>query len=106
MPNPCRLIAFTPFPTGSFPYKEVHDGKIYEFPDVGLDIHEQSRAIAKFRRVNNFPRASYTEALDDLNIYTCQRLGCDPRFCSDGTASQAQPQQVQTGGCRSCGAKV
>jgi len=68
MSNPCRLIAFNPFPPGSFPYEEVHSGVIYKFPDVGLDIESQSREIAKFRKANNFPRASFAEALDDLSI--------------------------------------
>jgi hypothetical protein len=105
MPD-CKLIAFTPFPPGSFPFKETHNGITYDFPDVGLDIQMQSAKIASFRKANGFPRASLSEATEDLNVYTCRRLGCDPRFCSDGTQPVAIMSFPQSKGCRSCGAKV
>jgi hypothetical protein len=79
---------------------------IYKFPDIGLDINEQAKLIASFRKSNAFPRATFTEAFDDLNLYTCQRLGCDPQYCSDGTSTTSAPLQVRSSGCGSCGAKV
>ncbi len=69
-------------------------------------MNEQSKVIAKFRKSNGFERATYVEAFDDLNIYTCQRIGCDPNYCSDGTTTAANPMQVISKGCGSCGAKL
>lgn len=104
--KPCRLVAFTPFPPGSFPYSQSYGGKTYNFPDIGLDIKGQALVISRFRKANGLPRPSLSESLDDLNVFTCQRIGCDPRFCSDGTRPQAVFIQQTGKPCATCGAKL
>jgi hypothetical protein len=98
-----KLYQFTPFPPGSFPYSQVWKGVEYKFPDEGLDIQTQAARILKFRRANGLPGATFDETLDDLNVYTCQRLGNDPKWCGDGQRV-AQVQKVQSRGCGGCGA--
>jgi len=100
-----KLFAFTPFPPGGFPYEQVFKRIIYKFPDEGLDIEQQSGRILKFRRANGLPRATLAETLEDLNIFTCARLGNDPKWCGNGPRV-AKAQNVQSHGCRGCGARV
>lgn len=40
-------------------------------------------AVLDFRRGNKLPRATLAEVQRDVIAFTCQRLGNDPRFCSD-----------------------
>jgi hypothetical protein len=100
-----KLIAFTPFPPGAFPYSQVWQGKQYNFPDIGLDIVSQAAVIFKFRKANGLPNATLDQTIEDLNVYTCQRLGNDLRWCGDGT-NVARAQQTKSSGCRGCGAVV
>lgn len=103
----CRLIRITQFPPGGFPFVETVNGLRFEYPDIGLDVGQQSLAILKVRKSNGLPRATIDEAVDDLNAFTCQRLGCDPTYCSDGSSGGGHPQPFQkSAGCGSCGAKV
>lgn len=37
--------------------------------------------IADFRKGNNIPRATIEEVIQDVEEYTCQRLGNDPTYC-------------------------
>jgi len=101
-----KLFQFTPFPPGSYPYSQVWKGIEYKFPDVGLDIQGQTQIILKFRRANGIPRATFDETLEDLNVFTCQRLGNDSRWCSQDGLGIARVQNVQSSGCRGCGARV
>jgi len=100
-----KLYSFNPFPPGGFPYSQVFKGVTYKFPDEGLDIQQQTARILKFRRANGVPRATFDETLEDLNEFTCARLGNDPRWCGDGRRV-AQVQRVQSAGCKGCGAVV
>jgi hypothetical protein len=100
-----KLFTFNPFPPGGFPFEQSVNGKIYKWPDVGLDIISQARKIVEFRKANGLPNSDVSAMVSELSEYTCQRLGQDPRFCGDGSQrNTAQVQQSQQGGCRTCGA--
>lgn len=102
-----KLFTFSPFAPGGYPYEQSVNGKIYRWPDVGLDMVSQARKIAEFRRANGLPNSDVNAMVSELSEYTCARLGNDPRFCGDGSQRQtAQVQQAQKGGCSTCGAKV
>jgi hypothetical protein len=98
-----KLFSFTPFPPGGFPYSQVFKGVNYSFPDEGLDIPQQTARILKFRKANGLPRATFDETLEDLNVFTCNRLGNDQRWCGNGPRV-ASVQRVQSSGCKGCGA--
>lgn len=104
--TPCRLIRLTPYPPGGFPFSEVVNGVEMKIPCIGLDFASQAREVLKFRRGNGLPRATFEECFDDLNTYTCRRLGCDPAHCSDGTRPTANMAPIPVSKCSSCGAKV
>ena len=71
---------------------------------VGFDI--TAAAIFQHRRGNNLKGDTVEQVIADLEAYTCQRLGFDPRYCTDGTP--AAPKAVvtkQKAGCSTCGGK-
>jgi hypothetical protein len=104
----CRLIRLTQFPPGGFPFSETVKGQTYDYPDIGLDVGQQSIAILKVRKANGLPRASIDEVQDDLISFTCMRLGCDPTYCYDGFPKGGNPVPFtqSSGSCGTCGAKV
>ena len=103
----CKLYSLSgAFVPGGYPYEQSVNGKIYKWQDIGLDIVSQARKIAGFRKANGIERSSVDECVDDVSAFTCQRLGCDPRFCSDGSTPTQTFQQAKSGGCASCGAKI
>ena len=102
-----KLISYNPFPPGAFPFSQTIDGKTYKWPDIGLDIASQARTISDFRKQNGMERASFAETLDDLEFYTCERLGNDPAYCTDGgKPASARAGIPKTSRCRTCGAKL
>jgi hypothetical protein len=86
------LIRIDTLPPGGFPYKNPGTGK--DFPGMTAFGH-QVEAIVKYRRGNNLPGADAQTAASDLDSYTCQRLGNDPRFCSDPN-SQKKTSSLST----------
>ncbi len=98
-----KLISLTTLPPGGFVYSQDLNGKLYDFPDIGLDVRSQTNVILNFRKVNGAPRATFDETLDDLVNFTCGRLGNNPRFCSDGSENL---KQFGNRGCSSCGIQV
>lgn len=104
-----RLIRPSPFPPSEFEYSQPGpDGKIASWPGSGLSLQDQARVVLAFRKKNQMPRATLGETMDDINVYTCQRLGNNPRFCAETGAGGAVILQVQGGksgeGC--CGAPI
>lgn len=96
------LISYTPFPPGQFPYVQT-EGIVKKFQG-DCDINMQAKRVYDFRKGNNLPRASLNEALEDIDRYTCQRLGNDPQYCRDTEQSfQTIHPPLAKSGCATCG---
>lgn len=71
------------------------------------EIRTLAKRIAAFRRSNNLPRATEPAALEDVDVFTANRLGrCKWTFDPDNSVSFAQlhPEVKQAaGGCPTCG---
>lgn len=95
-------------PPGSFPYEQT-EGINRKFESTPL-IEEQANRVVAFRKGNGLSRASFPEALQDIDAYTCYRLGNNPRFCynTEKSFSEVAPMahRGKTGGCGGCGASV
>lgn len=102
-----KLYSFSPFPPGAYPYEQVFNGKIYKFPDMGLNIEQQALKIQQFRAANGIPRSTLAETIEDLNEFTCARLGNDPKWCGDGKRAVSKiAQRTQRRGCAGCGTRL
>ena len=100
------LLRFhSPFPPGQFPYTQ-HEG-IHRVFKGDCDLFEQAKRVSSFRSANGLPRPSLEEAVADIDIYTCARLGNDDKWCRDADATYNElvianrPRK-----CGACGAKV
>lgn len=109
---PSRLIRLTPFVPGEYPYEQraaYQDGQwtgdiLHSWSGGGFSIEQQARSnVLPFRQKNGIARASLAETVDDINLFTCARLGNNKRYCSDGSP-QVNVQTSSGGGC--CGAKI
>lgn len=87
------LKTITTLPPGGFPY--VQPGTGMKFNGM-VPFNQQVGAILGHRRGNNLPGADSQTVATDLDAYTCQRLGNDPRFCIDLTQKKtsSNPPQV------------
>jgi hypothetical protein len=86
------LKTITTLPPGGFPYKQKEMTK--ERPWQG-PFQNQVAWIVDFRRGNNLPGADAQTAASDLDAYTCQRLGNDPRFCIDPSQKKTLSQSSE-----------
>lgn len=77
-----KLLSHDKCPPGEFRYAQEHAGRVKRFGPGPL-IHELAKGVAAFRAANGLPRSSPQEALEDIDSFTCQRLGNMPRFCYD-----------------------
>lgn len=114
---PSRLRNYSTIPTGEYFIKVIlqngqeslHFGQCKGTPGCkmfgpGPEIDKVSRNLASFRRANNLPRSSYGEALDDVSVYTCQRLGGNSAWCVDSDAPSSVPGAAPGGSpCATCG---
>ncbi len=92
-------------PPGSFPYEQTQ-GIRRKF-EATSDIDAQAHLIADFRKANGLERATVEEAAQDVDVYTCQRLGNMSEFCRDTEGKPyTPPVTVRKGGCGSCGAHL
>lgn len=67
------------------------------------EIRSQARRVSEFRKANKLPRPGIEEALEDIALFTCKRLGCNPRWCSDGSNGPRIASPVGAkGGCTTC----
>lgn len=98
-----KLTSLTTLPPGGFAYSQVFNGQVYTFPDVGFDIRSQTNIVLQFRKANGVPGATFDETLNDVIVFTCARLGNNPRFCLDGSENLKQNPNA---GCSSCGIAV
>ncbi len=101
-----RLKRHDQTPPGGYPYDQI-EGLRKKFP-MSVDIGAQAQAVADFRQGNNLPRPSFAEALQDIDEYTCLRLGNMPKWCHNSERSYVEStprlQKKIGGGC--CGARV
>lgn len=105
----CRLKTYEAVPPGGYIFENFP--VIYrKFPSVPT-IESQARYVSDFRKANGIPRSSPKECLQEVDAYTCQRLGCNPAYCvaQDSKTGQIvalnQSNPILTGGCAGCGAR-
>lgn len=66
--------------------------------------------MSEFRKVNGLPRSSLKETLEDVDRYTCLRLGCMAMYCVEVDAQNvpvvplAPTNPIIAGKCAGCGA--
>lgn len=104
-----RLRSYELSPPGGYPY-EQRKGVQRKFPSLPM-IEAQAAVVADFRRANGLPRASVMEALEDIDRYTCARLGGMSQWCLpvDQEAQSAVALGISSpivSPCRGCGAAV
>ncbi len=101
-----RLRTYDIAPPGGYPYEQV-EGIRKKFPSQPM-IEAQARIVSEFRKANGLPRATIKEALADIDVYQCQRLGNMPSYCTEATPGMVaigQASPIITP-CKGCGAKV
>jgi hypothetical protein len=104
-----RLRSYELTPPGGYPYAQT-EGIPRQFPSQPL-IEAQAQMVASFRRANKLPRATALEALQDIDCYTCQRLGNMPGFCvatdqPTPVVALNQTSPIVAPGCGGCGAPL
>lgn len=96
------LIRTDIFPPGGYPFFQPETD--YKFKGM-TDFETQARLISAHRKGNNLARSTLAECLEDLDAYTCARIGNDPRFCYTMTPNQrptaavVRSVQAKCGGC-------
>jgi hypothetical protein len=103
-----RLRSYELTPPGGYPYEQT-EGIHRKFVSQPM-IEAQAQAVASFRRANHLPRATALEALEDIDRYTCQRLGNMPGFCvpvdRPGPVVALGPTSPLVAPCGGCGAPI
>jgi hypothetical protein len=72
-------------------------------------INEVAQSVSRFRIANNLSRSSYAEALEDVDTYTCQRIGGLSEWCfnTEQSFGDVNPTAVRpAAGCATCGNKL
>jgi hypothetical protein len=104
----CQLARFSPVPPGGFRLylKDITGQPLYvtvggKKVDKLRDYDSEALTVqgVAFRKSNNLPGANREEVIAAIAHDTCIDLGCDPRFCSDGSS----PVYVNTTPSRGCG---
>ena len=102
-----RLRSYDNTPRGGYFFEEFGP-KPRKFRGEPV-IEALAKQVAAYRSGNGLPRASYHEAMEDVDQYQCRRLGNDPLFCvpcgDDKTELASSPPGVN-GSCKGCGAVV
>lgn len=93
-------------PPGQFPYQQ--EGAKPHYFKGDCDIISQAMKVSDYRKANDLPRSKYEEALEDIDLYTCQRLGGHTRWCHDddrpfATAQPVAANKTKAKGCSTCG---
>lgn len=101
-----RLINHRVCPPGEFIYEQT-EGVRRKFP-AGPDIEALARVVAEFRQANKVPRGTFAAALEDIDAYTCQRIGNHRDWCynTDRSYAETTPAARPQGGCGGCGARM
>jgi hypothetical protein len=98
-----RLISHEKCPPGEFYYTQS-EGLSKKFANTPL-IGELATKIASFRAANKLARSTVSDALQDIDAFTCARLGNNPDWCYN-TDQTVQAAHHGGGGCKTCGAKI
>ncbi len=71
-------------------------------------INEPARRLSAFRTSNVLPRAGITESTEDIDAYTCQRLGNNDTWCynTDKPYGEVNPTALPPAPCATCGHKL
>lgn len=103
-----RLRTYDVSPPGGFPFEQTN-GIYKKFPAEPL-IEAQARNVASWRGANNLARATVREALEDVDRYTCRRLGGMAGFCApcsgEHEVALGSSSPIVAPPCRGCGAPV
>lgn len=98
-----RLLSHDKCPPGEFRYEQGFNGRSRKFGSTPL-IGELAKKVADFRKGNRLPRASAGEALEDIDLWNCERLGFDPRWCHNTERAFSELIALSpTAGCATCG---
>jgi hypothetical protein len=98
-----RLLSHDNCPPGEFRYDQEFNGRFKKFGPTPL-MGELAARVANFRAGNKLPRATQMEALEDIDLFTCQRLGNSPRWTYNTDRSFAElVPKTSLGGCATCG---
>lgn len=100
-----RLSNLDTFPPGSFTYVDPNTGKKF---GGSYGIREQAQRLSSFRKANNFPRQSQIECIEDIDAYTCARLGNAAPWVynTDAPATAESFGLPVSAPCAGCGIKV
>lgn len=101
-----RLLDHHKVPPGQYWYEQTFekDGRSLKkkwgsTPEIG----SLAAKVAGFRKANGLPRANIMDALEDIDSWTCQRLGNNPKWCHDTDAKWEQIVASFHGpGCATC----
>lgn len=103
-----RLRSYDVSPKGGYYFSQEGD-KPRNFPNSPM-IEPLAQQVATYRSANGLPRASYHEALEDVDSYQCRRLGNNPRYCipcaENNTLVAVADNAPGLKPCAGCGAPI
>lgn len=106
-----RLRSYDAVPPGGYSYEQTIG--IYRAFSAQPLIEAQAQAVSAFRKGNGLPRSDIQEALQDIDAYTCARLGGMSEWCVETSPKAARITALNPSvsvvaggakGCRGCGA--
>lgn len=98
------LISKELVPPGGFSFVQTGD-KPRVFASQPM-AESQAQIVSSYRRANGLPRGSVSESLQDVMTYTCQRLGNNPKWCTQVEDGVTLDYAAMPKPCAGCGAKV
>lgn len=98
-----RLKNWSECPPGSFWFEETVNGVTHRAEPSPL-MKQVGYEVKEWRKANNYHRATFPEALADVDAFICAR---QPSHCfeTDRTVEQIHAAVV-AGGCRGCGVRI
>ncbi|HEU4344047.1 MAG TPA: hypothetical protein VFU31_21030 [Candidatus Binatia bacterium] len=69
-------------PPGGFPFEQKKaDGAVHKFDGLTYGFNDQCKRIRDYRIGNNLMPTDLYAIGEELDAFTCERLGFDPRWC-------------------------
>lgn len=100
-----------PMPAGGFPFTDPKTGM--KFAGMEATFKQQVHKIVMHRLANplKYPTSepekfSTEHVAAELDLYTCQRLGNSPNFCTDGSINVAPVRVMTNRFCPDCGSPM